>query len=216
MFYRDEFDEMGYDYFSGEQVYGDDCYISDDHMDERWWYVKGAPGYMVSDQCRVWSEKTQSFRKLKRMDKKGHMGLGLSVNGKTIYKYIHILMAEAFLPNPHNLPIVRHWDDNPKNNYLDNLRWGTQKDNHDDCVRNGHAYYPTPEDREIGLEKLRIPILATNLQTGEQTRFRGQTEAARLLGIQQANIWKVLNGERRHAGGYHFEYLEKGGNYGAD
>lgn len=33
---------------------------------------------------------------------------------------------------------------------------------------------------------------------GEKIRFRGQ-----------ANIWKVLNGERRHAGGYHFEYLKE-------
>ena len=215
MFYRDEYNEMGYDYFTGEQVYGDDCYVSDDYMDERWWYINGAPGYMVSDLCRVWSEKSQKFRKLKRMDKKGHMGLCLSVNGKRVYKYIHILMAEAFLPNPHNLPIVRHWDDNPKNNYLDNLRWGTQKHNHEDCVRNGHAYFMTDDDREIGLEKLRTPILATNLSTGKQTRFRGQGEAARSLGLQQANIWKVLNGQRKHTCGYSFEYIKKGDDYDA-
>lgn len=216
MFYRDEYDEMGYDYVPGEYVYGDNCYVPDKYMEERWWYIKDAPGYMISDHCRVWSDVSQQFIKPKPMDNHGHLGVCLSVNGKPIYRYLHRLMAEAFLPNPYGLPIVRHLDDDPRNNYLDNLRWGTQKDNHDDCCRNGHARYPTPEDREIGLEKLRIPILATNLNTGEQIRFRGQTEAARFLGIQQANIWKVLNGERRHAGGYHFEYLEKGGNYETD
>ena len=152
MYYNEEYNEMGYDYISGEFIYGDDCYIDEDHMDERWWYIEGAPGYMVSDHGRVWSE----------------------------------------------------------NNYLDNLFWGTQKDNSEDCRRNGHMHYLTPEEREIGISKMRIPILATNLKTGEQIYFRGQGEAARELGLQQANIWKVLNGQREHSGGYHFEYLEKG------
>lgn len=216
MFYRDEFDEMGYDYIPGEYVYGDDCYVSDDHMDERWWYIIGAPGYMISDNCRVWSEVSQKFIKPKPMDKHGHLGVCLSVNGKPTYRYLHRLMAEAFIPNPYNQPIVRHLNDDPSYNYLDNLAWGTQKHNHEDCVRNGHAYYPTPEDRELGLEKLRTPILATNLNTGEQTKFRGQGEAARFLGLQQANIWKVLNGQRRHTCGYHFEYLEKDGSHESD
>ena len=211
LFYRDEFNEMGYDYISGVHVYGDDCYVADEYMDERWWYIDGAPGYMISDCGRVWSEKSQKFLKVKPLDNHGHLGVCLHVNGQPMYRYIHQLMARAFIPNPNNYPNVRHLDDNPRYNYLDNFAWGTQKHNHEDCVRNGHAYFLTNEDREIGLEKLRIPVLATNLTTGEQTRFRGQSEAARFLGIQQANIWKVLRGERRHAGGYHFEYLEKDG-----
>lgn len=209
MFYRDEYDEMGYDYIPGEFVYGDDVYVSDEYMDERWWYINGAPGYMISDCCRVWSERTQRFLKPKPMDKHGHLGVCLQVNGRPTYRYLHRLMAEAFIPNQYNQPIVRHLDDNPHNNYLDNLRWGTQKDNHEDSRRNGHARYPTPEDREIGLEKLRIPVLATNLRTGEQIRFKGQSEAARILGLEQDNVWKVLNGQRKHTCGYYFEYLRK-------
>lgn len=53
-------------------------------------------------------------------------------------------------------------------------------------------------------------LMAVNLETGEETEFRSQTDAGRELGIQQANIWKVLNGERRSAGGYYFEYLRRG------
>lgn len=40
-------------------------------------------------------------------------------------------------------------------------------------------------------------------------KFRGQSEAGRILGIQQANIFKVLNGERRQTGGWTFEYDER-------
>lgn len=199
------------DYFYGETVYGDYCYIPEEYMDEKWWFINGAPGYMISDHGRVWSGKTQSFIKPKPMDAHGHMGVCLCINGKHCYEYIHRLMANAFICNPNNLPVVRHLNDNPRDNNLDNLAWGTQKDNYIDSVRNGTARPLTAEIREIGLNKLRKPIIATNLKTGEQITFRGQCEASNFLGIQQANIWKVLNGERMHAGGYYFEYLKEDG-----
>ena len=209
MFYTDEFSESGFDYISGEFVYGDQYYTPENYLDERWWFISGIPGYMISDHGRVWSERTQRFLKPKPMDNHGHLGVSMRVGGRTVYRYIHQLMAQAYLPNPNDLPIVRHLDDDPSNNYLDNLQWGTQKDNYEDCRRNGHAHYITPEEREIGLGKMRIPILATNISTGQKTRFVGQSEAARTLGIQQANIWKVLNGQRTATCGYYFEYLRK-------
>lgn len=210
MFYRDEYDETGYDYVPGEFVYGDDCYISEEYIDERWWYIDGIPGYMISDYGRVWSESTQRFLKVKPLDNHGHLGVCMCVNGRRVYKYIHQLMARAFIPNPYGLPVVRHLDDDPRNNYLDNLCWGTQKDNYEDCRRNGHVHYVTPEEREIGISKMRTPIVATNIKTGERIWFRGQGEAAKMLGLQQSNIWKVMNGERRQTGGYNFEYADKG------
>jgi hypothetical protein len=181
-------------------------------MEERWWYIDGAPGYMISDCGRVWSEKSQWFVKPKPMDRIGHMGVCLYVNGQLRYFYIHRLMAEAFIPNPHDYPVVRHLNDVPDYNEIRNLAWGTQYDNYLDCVRNGHYKPFTDEAREKSNEVTRTPIIAIDIETGETFRFRGQGEAARMLGIQQANIWKVLNGERRQAGGYHFEY-DKGGGY---
>lgn len=44
---------------------------------------------------------------------------------------IHRLVAEAFIPNPSNLPCVNHKDENPLNNHVDNLEWCTQQYN---CV----------------------------------------------------------------------------------
>lgn len=197
-----------YDYFPGHFVYGDDIYVDDYYMDEKWWYTD-IPGYMVSNKERVWSEKSQKFLKLKKMDKHGHLGVCLSYAGRRFYKYIHRMMADAFMYNRYNAPIVRHLDDNPENNELENLEWGTQYENMQDCKLNGRFHCITDEEREIGFAKARIPVLATNLETGESIRFRSQTDAARELGIQQANIWKVLNGERPRAGGYSFKYLPK-------
>ena len=42
---------------------------------------------------------------------------------------MHILVAEAYLPNPDNLPIVLHLDNNKKNSSVKNLKWGTVKEN---------------------------------------------------------------------------------------
>lgn len=198
-----------YDRIPSEFVFPEDIYIDDYYMGEVWEYIPEAPGYMISDKGRVWSEASQMFLKPKRLDRHGHLGFGLSVNGRMIYRYLHRLMAEAFIPNPDNYPVVRHLNDDPSDNTLENLAWGTQRDNWRDSYENGTARPPCNEWREIGLQKIRIPVLATNIKTGEVIRFRGQTEAARKLELQQANIWKVLNGYRAHTCGWFFEYLPK-------
>ena len=45
---------------------------------------------------------------------------------------VHRIVAEAFIPNPENFPIVRHKDNCRTNARVDNLEWGTKKDNMQD------------------------------------------------------------------------------------
>lgn len=186
-----------------EYLFPEDSPIDDYHLDERWADLEN--GYFVSDWGRIYSTKSNRCLKPKRLDKHGHVGLSYRENGKVVYKYLHRLIAKEFLPNPDNLPVVRHLDDDPTNNVVDNLAWGTQQDNMQDCIENGNAYTITDDDREKGFEKIRVPIISKNLKTGEEKLHRSINDAARELGLWSANIQKVLYGERKHTGGYYFE-----------
>ena len=53
----------------------------------------------------------------------------LSKDGNRKNHKIHRLVAQAFIPNPNNLPYVCHIDDDTTNNSLQNLEWGTQSYN---------------------------------------------------------------------------------------
>lgn len=194
-FFEDDYGDM-YEYFPGEFVYGDDYYVSDEYMDEKWWYIEGFPGYIISDYGRVWSTKTQRFIKPKHANRYGHLMVSLCIDGDVHYRLIHRLVAEAFLPNPYKYPIVRHLDDDPTNNCAYNLAWGTQKDNVNDCIASGNA----------NCLRLETPVIAINIRSGEELYFRSQSEAGRKLGVHSANIFKVLTGERTHTQGWKFVY----------
>lgn len=61
--------------------------------------------------------------------KNGYRYYRLSKNGKKKMFYAHRLVAEAFLKNPDNLPIVNHIDGNKLNNNVCNLEWTTYSSN---------------------------------------------------------------------------------------
>ena len=193
-----------YGYY-GDYVYPEE-FRTCGHEDEQWMPTDCTRDYWVSTEGRVWSAKTQKFMKPKQLDGHGHVGIGM-YDGKShvTYKYLHRLMAEAFLPNPNNGPVVRHLNDDPKLNQIDNLAWGTQKDNMRDCEENGRAYRMTPEDRQKSIDKCRIPVEVTNTRTGKKIKFKSLNDAVRATGVQQSNAWKVMNGQRRHTGGFVFE-----------
>lgn len=55
-------------------------------------------------------------------------------------------------------------------------------------------------------DQIRLPIKAI-FKDGHEEIFESQTAASQYLHITQSNIWKVLNKERKYAGGIYFEYI---------
>lgn len=61
--------------------------------------------------------------------KSGYENIKLCKNNQTYSFLIHRLVAEAFIPNPNNLPEVNHKNKNPQDNRVENLEWCSRKDN---------------------------------------------------------------------------------------
>ena len=123
-------------------------------MDEHWKPVEGYEGLyevsslglvrsidrIVTALCR-WGTPTNRTYKGKDIarfhDSHGYPCVGLSKEGKVTQYLLHRLVAQAFLPNPNDFPVVMHLDDCPDNACVSNLRWGTKQDNEDDKVIKG-------------------------------------------------------------------------------
>lgn len=113
-------------------------------MKEVWKDIEGYEGlYQVSNLGRVKSLKRKRYdinnkkiiyenkiKIIKGQDtKKGYLLVRLYKNNCYTIKSIHRLVAEAFIPNPDNLPQVNHKDENVANNIVSNLEWCTNEYN---------------------------------------------------------------------------------------
>lgn len=148
-------------------------------------------------------------KRLRKGDRSGHKIVRYIGNdGKQHDDYIHRIVAKYFIPNPDNHPNVLHYDDNPDNNNVENLRWGTQKMNHEDCVRNGNFVPISEECRRLSIEACRRPIYAITPK-GTRLYFNSIRECCETLHVHSANVDKVLKGERPHTMGYRFERADE-------
>lgn len=127
-------------------------------MTEQWRSIPDAPGYEASDHGHIKSVKRTVVRsngrpyyvreRLLRLTvaRTGHLRVGLHIGELMVVRLVHQLVLEAFVgPRPQGL-VSRHLDDDPTNNGLNNLRWGTQQENLRDRVRNGRDPHASRTD----------------------------------------------------------------------
>lgn len=83
--------------------------------------------------------------------------VSLCKNKKIYKKLVHRIVAETFIPNPENKPVVDHIDTDPSNNFVTNLRWATAKENalnplsriNNSKSKIGHPYHSYERTEEI-------------------------------------------------------------------
>lgn len=89
--------------------------------------ILGHPDYHITKDGELYSKKSGKWKLRKAKVVNGTGRVNVQLDGKN-YK-IHRLVALAYIPNPENKPCVCHKDNNPLNNRVDNLYWGTQAEN---------------------------------------------------------------------------------------
>ena len=146
-------------------------------MEEKWKAVDGFEGfYEVSNLGRVKAlerlvENNGGMQRkhekiLKENRSNGHAVVVLCRDKKTYPKFVHRLVAQAFIPNPEGKPVVDHLDTNALNNRVENLRWVTQQENcmnpltreHNSKSKMGHRGYLT-HHTEASKQKMREKAL---------------------------------------------------------
>ena len=151
-------------------------------------------GYKISNFGRVISIKKDSLqgRKFDKLlipwiDSKGYYKV--CIDYKEVF--LHRLIAEAFIPNPNNYPIINHKDENKLNNNIDNLEWCTLQYN--------TAYSLGIKVKQIDIKTKKIIKI-----------FDSINDAGIKTNIPQQNIYNVVFRLNNHktAGGYIWRKLD--------
>ncbi len=106
---------------------------------EVWKDIEIFKDYQISNCGRLRSHKKGNEWRLLRpfINNDGYVAFQFTGNGKSKKLYMHRLVALAFIPNPENLPMVEHIDNDKTNCHVDNLRWATYSENNYHAYRDG-------------------------------------------------------------------------------
>lgn len=166
---------------------------------EVWKEIVDYPMYEISSFGRVRSYYNGRYgRRLtpkilsNKIDRVGYSFIHLkNSNGRKPLR-IHRLVAEAFIPNPHQLPEVNHLDENKQNNNVCNLEWSSRLHN----VRYSRVW-----------ETNQTAIRQYDTNHNFIKTWESMSEAARFYNITPQTLFNSIKNKWKGAG-YYWEYVD--------
>lgn len=177
--------------------------------------IRGYPDYLIFEDGKVFSNKTNKFLKF-NIGKKGYPTVELFNDNGSKRKLVHRLVAEAFIPNEENLPFINHRDENPGNPSASNLEWCTAKynSNYGNCqsrrVSRTDFSKQTYKETAIRNSMARRRPVQQILNGKTIAEFESSAEAGRQTGLNYGHINECCkNTIRKTVGGYGWRYKEE-------
>lgn len=194
--------------------------------EEIWKEIEGFDNYQISSLGRVKNIKFDRYVK-PLLDNKGYLTVNLYKDGKMKHLTLHRLIAIAFIPNPENKPCIDHINTDRSDNRIENLRWCTQKENHNNplsIVNHGNAssgrvvseeqkknQSEKMKGRFKGVRKSSKKIIQLTLDGIFVREWDAIKDAAESLGVSSPAIWNCLNGkcQVKSIKGFKWEYKKE-------
>jgi hypothetical protein len=137
---------------------------------------------------------------------KNYYIVNLCKNGKSKNYRVNRLVAEAFIPNPNNYPVVNHKNGNKLDNRVENLEWCSYSHNEKEAYKLG-LKKPTWEGKCYDRHPSNKKIVQYNIDGEKIKVWNSIQEATDALHIN--NISAVCRGIQKTAGGYVWNFVER-------
>lgn len=172
-------------------------------MNATWKQIDGFDGYAVSDSGLVMNTRTGKILKPKSAGK-GYQQVCLPGGS---YRYIHRLVAHAFISNEAGQPQVNHLDGNKANNAAANLEWCTAAQNLQHAYASGLLDESACKKPVRGASHRASRPVCMESDTGHiSITFVSIREAAQAMGIDYSTVHGAAHGKFKHAGGWRFGF----------
>ncbi len=157
--------------------------------------IPNHPGYYASDDGEIYSARTGILRKLSKRIHNGYYRVNLVdvTNPKRpLVRYVHTLVLNAFVGDKPAGYVCRHLNGNSLDNRVDNLRWGTTKENVADAIKHGTASCLRHGENAVAA-KLKLADI-TEIRK-QYSSGQSQKELAVAFSISQRHVSDIVNGK---------------------